>query len=138
MFLPFVFFFSKFNLVLVSSAKITALQPAVFYSARELVLVQYEQGMLWSGMDALRKEESVSCTFFFSNVVHSPNAGDVAAALWIFTALSLLHKHILNFLVKGILFGGVGGGGFYTCAVLRHCFLVPDSGDGLCIWCEAV
>lgn len=74
-----------------------ALQPAVFYSARELVLVQYEQGMLWSGMDALRKEESVSCTFFFSNVVHSTNAGDVAAALWIFTALSLLHKAYFEF-----------------------------------------
>lgn len=49
-------------------------------------------------------------------------------------------RRILNFLAKGILFGleGVGGRRFYTGVVLRHCFLVPDSGNGLCIWCEAV
>lgn len=81
MFFPFVFSFTKLNLVLVSSAKMTALQPAVFYSARELVLAQYEQGILCSGMDALRKQELASCTSSFSGVVHSPNAGDGVATL---------------------------------------------------------
>jgi len=52
MFLPFIFSLSKLNLVLVSSARMTALQPAVFYLARELVLAQYEQGMPCSGVDA--------------------------------------------------------------------------------------
>lgn len=97
MFFPFVFSLSKLNLVLVSSAKMTALQPAVFYLARELVLVQYEQGMLCSGMNALRKQESVSCTSSFSGVVHSPGAGDRMAALWIFTALSQLHEAHFDF-----------------------------------------
>lgn len=52
----FVFSFSKLFLVLVNSAKITALQAVVFYSARKLILAQYEQKMLCSGMEALRKQ----------------------------------------------------------------------------------
>lgn len=81
MFFLFAFSFSKLFLVLVSSAKSTALQPVVFYSARELILAQYEQGMLCSGMEALRKQESVSCISSFSSVVPTPNAGDGVAAL---------------------------------------------------------
>lgn len=75
------FSFSKLNLALVSSAKMIALQLSVFYSARELVLAQYEKGMLCSGMDALRKQESISCTSSFSSVVRCPNAGDGVATL---------------------------------------------------------
>jgi len=37
-----LFSFLKLNLVLVTGAKLTALQPGVFYSARELVLAHYE------------------------------------------------------------------------------------------------
>lgn len=67
--------------MLVSSAKITALQAIVFYSARELILALDEQGMLCSGMDAPKEQESVSYTSFFSSVVHTPNVGDGVAAL---------------------------------------------------------
>lgn len=93
----FVFTFSKSFLVLVSSAKITALWAVVFYSARELILVQYEQRMLCSGMEAPRKQEPVSCTSSFSCVVHTPSAGDGVAALWIFTALNQLHEVHFDF-----------------------------------------
>lgn len=93
----FVFCFSKLFSVLVTSAKITALQAVVFYSAKELILVQYEQRMPCSGMDAARKQESVSCTSSFSCVVHTPSAGDGVAALWIFTALNQLHEAHFDF-----------------------------------------
>lgn len=90
--LPFWFSFSKLNLLLVNGAKMTALQPEVFYSARELDLAQCEQGMLCSGVDALRKHDSVTCTSSFSGVVHCPSAEDEVASLLLFAVLSQLHK----------------------------------------------
>lgn len=37
----------------------------LFYSARELILAQYEQKMLCSGMEALRKQESSQLHLLF-------------------------------------------------------------------------
>lgn len=90
----FVFSFPKLFLVLVSSAKITALQAVALYSARELILAQYEQRMLWSGMEALRKQELATPPLL---AVHTPHAGDGVAALWIFTALNQLHEAHFDF-----------------------------------------
>lgn len=50
--------------------------------------------MLWSGMEALRKQELATPPLL---AVHTPHAGDGVAALWIFTALNQLHEAHFDF-----------------------------------------
>lgn len=77
MFFPFVFFFSKLNLVLVSGAKMTALQPGVLYSAKELVLAHYEQGMLCLGWMywGSRNQTAAPPPLVLSGAAHGPSWG---------------------------------------------------------------